>query len=113
LASLCASAPLREPSFICHLPFSFSLFPFSFYPEVPMSTPAQLAANQRNAKLSTGPRTPEGKERSAQNALKHGLTSTAPILPSDDPAPFHEFQQDMLQDLNPQSTNQATLAQQI
>ena len=34
---------------------------------------AQIAANRRNAKRSTGPETPEGKERSRANALKHGL----------------------------------------
>ena len=32
---------------------------------------ANIAANRANAKLSTGPRTPEGKARSSQNARKH------------------------------------------
>ena len=36
---------------------------------------AQLAANRSNAKKSTGPRTPQGKLRSASNSLKHGLYS--------------------------------------
>ena len=36
----------------------------------------QLAANRANAKKSTGPRTPEGKTRSAQNARKHGFAGT-------------------------------------
>jgi hypothetical protein len=34
----------------------------------------KVAANRRNAKASTGPRSPQGKARSAQNAHKHGLT---------------------------------------
>jgi len=39
----------------------------------------QVAANRRNARLSTGPTTRTGKQRSAQNAFKYGLSvSTDP-----------------------------------
>jgi hypothetical protein len=37
---------------------------------------AQLAANQANAQLSTGPASPEGKAISSQNNFRHGLTQT-------------------------------------
>jgi hypothetical protein len=40
-------------------------------------SPDQLAANRANATNSTGPRTPAGKLRSAQNARKHGFTATS------------------------------------
>jgi len=37
---------------------------------------AQLAANQANSQLSTGPSSPEGKAISSQNNFRHGLTQT-------------------------------------
>jgi len=36
----------------------------------------QLAANRANAGKSTGPRSSQGKARSAQNARKHGFTAS-------------------------------------
>jgi hypothetical protein len=44
-------------------------------PSTPISE-KRLAANRANAQHSTGPRTPEGKARSSQNAVKHGFTGS-------------------------------------
>ena len=38
-----------------------------------MATPAQIAANRRNARKSTGPKTGQGKRTSSRNAVKHGI----------------------------------------
>lgn len=47
-----------------------------------MASPKQLAANRRNAQRSTGPKSEEGRRRSAVNALSHGLSS--PHRPAED-----------------------------
>src|SRR5690242_18812739 len=49
-----------------------------------MATPRQVEANRRNAQLSTGPVTEEGKARSRSNALKHGLAAETLLMPGDE-----------------------------
>ena len=61
-----------------------------------MSTAAQTAANLANAQASTGPRTEEGKQRSSQNSLKHGLTASTVLIPGEDPAEYRAFKQELL-----------------
>ena len=46
-----------------------------------MSTPAQIAANQANSKLSTGATTEAGKKIVSQNSWKHGLCAKLHIAP--------------------------------
>ena len=40
-----------------------------------MASEKQIAANRRNALLSSGPRTLAGKRASSRNSLRHGLTA--------------------------------------
>ena len=76
------------------------LSPFSLW-RVTMTSDRQIAANRANAQRSTGPRTPNGKTRAAQNALKHGLTATTPVLPDEDPEAFAGLRQEVFEQYNP------------
>lgn len=68
-----------------------------------MSTSAQIAANQANSKLSTGPKTEEGKAASSGNNLRHGLRSRRPLLPGEDPAEFETLRIALFTECNPQN----------
>ncbi len=78
-----------------------------------MSTAAQQQANQQNAKHSTGPRTAEGKQRSSQNALKHGLCAQDPLIPGEDPEAFELHFEEIDLDLKPCSAIESNLVDQI
>ena len=56
-----------------------------------MATASQILANQANAQHSTGPCTDEGKARSSQNHLSHGLSSKEFIILPGQRAEFDEF----------------------
>jgi hypothetical protein len=55
-----------------------------------MSTPSQIAANQANAQLSTGPKSNSGKAKSSLNAVSNGLTGRTVLLPGDDAKLYSE-----------------------
>ena len=57
-----------------------------------MSTLRQLEANRRNARLSTGPVTEDGKRRSRQNAVRHGLTAETVITVLEDAEDYAAFE---------------------
>jgi hypothetical protein len=73
-------------------------------PKRPVSA-KQIAANRRNAKLSTGPTTADGKDRSRQNALKHGLCAMVLDVPGEDPTVFNTRLQDWNDELNPKGSS--------
>lgn len=82
---------------------------------VPLSKKA--AANRRNAQLSTGPRTEEGKSRSRRNALKHGVLASALLITkgegAEEQAEFNELVCALYEDLAPVGVLEEILVEKI
>jgi hypothetical protein len=78
-----------------------------------MSTERRIEANTKNAQLSTGPRTANGKARVASNAVKHGLTGKQIVLPNEKAADFDSFRACLLKDLKPVGELEGALAERI
>jgi hypothetical protein len=68
-----------------------------------MTTEIQIAANQRNAKRSTGPRSQQGKAIISQNALKHGLSATQTVINTENQQEFDRHSQQILDEFNPET----------
>ena len=60
------------------------------------------SVNQQNAKASTGPRTPAGKTRSAQNAIRHGAYSAAVLVLGESQADFSRLKSELQATLRPE-----------
>jgi len=78
-----------------------------------MATAAQLQANRANAQLSTGPRTPEGKERARYNSRKHGLLAEKLVADPADVKEFCLFYFDMHRDLDAEGRLEEMLAERV
>jgi hypothetical protein len=73
----------------------------------------KIEANRANALKSTGPRSARGKRAASRNALAHGLTSRAALLPGEDSREYRRFLLGMLDELDPRGPLQEELAGEI
>jgi hypothetical protein len=74
---------------------------------------AKLAANQRNAQLSTGPCTEVGKSHSRRNAVKHGLFASPALLAPEDRACLEELLAEQNSDWKPVGAMEDRVVEQI
>jgi hypothetical protein len=74
--------------------------------EMSTISPARVAANRRNARKSTGPRTAAGKKKSSQNARKHGLYSRylIPDRRSESSRAFQSMLKDFILEMQPKNS---------
>src|SRR5690348_825254 len=78
-----------------------------------MATAAQITANQHNAILSTGPKTPEGKTAAARNSTKHGLSGAFTVLPHEDQDEFDILVACMRDEFQPANQHEIFLVEQM
>ncbi len=73
----------------------------------------RAAINRANARHSTGPRTPAGKQRSSLNALRHGLTAASPVIPFEDPAAYESHRRQFFAEYQPATPTETQLVQEL
>jgi len=78
-----------------------------------MSTSVQIAANQNNAQLSTGPTSEAGKAKSSLNAVKTGLTGRTVLLPGDDAALYEAHLSQFMKSHAPAGDDERNLVQSL
>ena len=78
-----------------------------------MSTAAQVTANRENAQHSTGPKTPEGKNASPQNAVRNGFNGRFAVLESEDATAFETLLNSLRDEHQPSTTTEHILVDRI
>jgi hypothetical protein len=73
----------------------------------------RAAVNRANSLHSTGPRTAAGKQRSSLNALRHGLTASTAVLPTEDPAAYQRHIQQFLDEYQPATPTETQLVHEL
>jgi hypothetical protein len=78
------------------------------------ATSTRAETSRLNGAKSRGPKTPQGKARSAQNALKHGMRAQKYlVLPDEDAAEFEALEAALVEELAPVGALQTVLARRV
>lgn len=78
-----------------------------------MASDAQISANRRNAKKSTGPKTAAGLAVASRNALRHGLTAEQLVVQEEEARDFVSFHDDLRAALAPADAVEEQLVERI
>lgn len=78
-----------------------------------MTSQKQIDANRRNALLSTGPQTENGKQRSRGNSYRHGLTAETVIVGVEDAAEYGAFESEIIAEYDPKSVVERELTHRL
>lgn len=78
-----------------------------------MSSERKKAANRANATRSSGPRTQVGKERSSQNALRHGLTGQQLVIAGEDSDAFDDLVGQLTREWRPKGPTECFLVDRL
>src|SRR6266852_6246339 len=78
-----------------------------------MISEKQLDANRRNAQLSTGPQTPEGRAAVRYNAVTHGLTAQYAVLPQENKEEFEDLFASFEAEYQPSGPTESLLLKQM
>jgi hypothetical protein len=78
-----------------------------------MTSQRKLESARTNGAKSRGPRTPEGRAKSAMNALVHGLFARQVVLSCEELADFHSLRESCIAELLPHTPVEAALVEQI
>ena len=82
-----------------------------------MTSKKQRAANRKNARKSTGPKTEKGLAKASQNAMRHGITSHSLYFYTPVDGMGHEeflaFHDSIFEAMQPEGTTEAILADRI
>ncbi len=78
-----------------------------------MTSQRQIAANRRNARKSTGPRTEGGRAVSRLNALRHGLTAQQVVIFGEDEDAFKNLLGQLENELRPEGVLEHQLVERI
>ncbi len=77
-------------------------------PEPPQKR-TRAEASRHNGAKSSGPKTPEGKSKSSQNAVKHGFGARSLVLASESPILFAEYKEHYWKHFRPRNLVEADL----